>query len=84
MWYYGTYNGNSVVVFHVPGRDYSGGARSVTVAGQSIHFANSGYELLVYTVSGEFMDIRDAFSAGLLTVRDVEDIKYYTNPWEFQ
>jgi cell division septation protein DedD len=84
VWYYGTYNGNSVVVIAAHGlTDNTPEVSVIEVAGYEIFFSSSGHELLVRTSSGRFLDITDAYAYGLLSLEDVFNVKYYTNPWDF-
>jgi len=78
--YLGTYNGNSVVVFGVPGRVYTEQPTSITVGGHTILFIASGYEILVHTPAGEFMSLSTAFNRGLLTEQQIITIKNIVNP----
>jgi hypothetical protein len=80
MMYFGTYGGNSVVIFGVSDRVYTDQESIVSVGGIDIKLNATGYELLVHTANGGFVDIRTAFEQGLLTQQNIIAVRDLINP----
>ena len=78
MSYYGTYNGNEVVVMWGSGYDRTADLKEVTVGDRTFMLTSGSYEILLHKDSG-FIDINTAYSERYLTDEDIEAIYYYAN-----
>lgn len=83
--YYGTYSGGEAVVMwwydtstgERIGRPVTDDIKEFRVAGYSFLLTSGSYDLVIHTASGEFIEISDAYAAGLLTEEEVEEISYH-------
>jgi hypothetical protein len=85
MYYFGTYNGNSVVVVYPKYAGMNGAMQYIDIAGYRIVLNSGSFELLVHRAQPEggsnlekFIGIEDAFKQGILSLQNIHDISYYS------
>lgn len=75
--YYGTYSGGETVMIAVDGYETPCVVEEKNIAGYNIWFPSGGSIYIHKDVN--FYSIEDAYNKGLITKRDVRDIKWYLN-----
>lgn len=76
MGYYGTYNGNEVVIMYGTDYEMTDDEQEINVAGYTIYLPSGSLQLLLHKDSS-FIDIRDAYHHGYLTEEDIISVKNY-------
>ena len=77
IYYLGTYNGNTAMVFNSP-LDTDFMIHEETVAGVTFYYSGSGFVILVWN-DGEFMTLTQAYEQELLTLKNIRNISALHN-----
>ena len=75
--YYGTYNGNEVVIVWCNDMDCTDDIQEINIAGFKMELGSGSYELLLHK-NGSFVALEEAYNKGCLSKADIEKICYYS------